>query len=93
MSKGRILAAALSVLVSAAVGVVTNVVTSDWNVVLIAVLGVLVALGIALQVVVSRSEEAGRTGSQIARASRGGHVVQAGRDVVMPRSEERDAGD
>ncbi|MFC7530853.1 hypothetical protein [Actinoplanes sp. GCM10030250] len=84
MARGRILAASVSVLVSAAVGVVTNVVTSNWNVVLLTVLGALVVLGVVLQVVVSRSEEPGRTGGLTARASRGGQVVQAGRDVILP---------
>jgi uncharacterized membrane protein HdeD (DUF308 family) len=90
MGRWRVAAAALSVVVSAAAGVVTNVVTDDGAAVLWVVLGVLVILGVALQIVVSVTDGSGG-GAQVAKASGGATIVQAGRDVIGPL--ERDGRD
>jgi peptidoglycan/LPS O-acetylase OafA/YrhL len=87
MRRWRIAAAAASVVVSAAAGVVTNIVTDKWSVALAVLLGVLVVLGVVLQIVASAAGDDG-PGGQVAKASRGATIIQAGRDVVRPS--ERD---
>jgi hypothetical protein len=85
MAKWRILAAAFSAFVSAAVGVVTNVVTSSWSITLLALLGALVLLNVVLQIAVTGADGTPAAGAQVAKASGRARIVQAGRDVVLTR--------
>jgi uncharacterized membrane protein len=86
----RIAAAASSVVVSTAAGVVTNVVTDNWSVALAVLLGALVVVGVALQIVASAAGDKAPE-RQVAKAGRGATIIQAGRDIV--RSPERDGRD
>jgi hypothetical protein len=89
-SRWRVAAAAATVVISAGIGAVTNLVTGEWSVALFVLLVALVLIGAGLQVAVTRSDAGGGTGGdgtgggpvQRARASRGSTVVQAGRDVI-----------
>ncbi len=86
---GRMVAAGLSVVVAAATGVVINLVTDRPTVALVAALGALVVLGVALAVWslwLGGRTSGPDTGAaarirQRARATGSASVVQAGRDV------------
>ena len=83
----RATAAAMSVLLAAGIGFLTNVLTARWNVAVAVALGALIVLGCATQVYLTSGDR--RTGTaetstpgQKASATGGGIVVQAGRDVI-----------
>jgi hypothetical protein len=76
-------AAALSVVLAAGTGVVTNLVTQRWSFALGAGLIVLVALGCAVQIYLTATDSGRRAVSQRASAKGGGAVIQAGRDAVI----------
>jgi hypothetical protein len=72
------------VVLSAAIGAVTNIVTGRWSVALFVLLVVLVVVGVALQVVVTMMESSGAPGPVLrARASGGSRILQAGRDITL----------
>lgn len=94
----RLGAAGGTVVVSVASGILVNLVTSKWSVTLAVALGVLVVVGVLLQLVVTRGDEStGPTADkatwflasirQRARASGKATVVQAGGDVIYPTSD------
>lgn len=89
----RSICAGATVVVGAAVGVITNVVTARWSVALAVGLGVLVVVGVALQVVLSVAEGHASGGHGVrlrATARHGGRVIQAGRDIqINPTSPDR----
>ncbi|MDQ7802721.1 hypothetical protein Q5425_03200 [Amycolatopsis sp. A133] len=86
----RISITALSVVVAAGTGVVTNLITNRWSLALAVGLGLLVLAGIVIQLVQTPWREQGegapgghRAPSQIASAGRDATVIQAGRDVHL----------
>jgi hypothetical protein len=81
---------------SAAVGAVTNIVTSRWNVALFVLLATLVLVGAALQILVTVLEgHASSLAAPVthlrARASGRSHIVQVGRDLTVSRDPSRGA--
>jgi hypothetical protein len=93
-SRWRLVAVGATVVVSAATGVLTNLVTNKWSVALGVTLGALVVIGVLLQVVLagrgdlsgSGSGQTGRRWSGIrqrARASGRSMIIQSGRDVSL----------
>jgi hypothetical protein len=84
--------AGAAVLVGTATAVVTNLITTKWSVGLAAGLGVLLVVGVALQVVLARREDPAGSGDeagapagpvirQDARARGRATIIQAGGDV------------
>ncbi len=95
----RGVAAGLTVVVAAATGVVTNLVTNRWNLASVVALVLLIVLGAIVQIVLTvadrRNPESSGGPSQRATARSGATVIQAGRDVRIagqhadqPRSAE-----
>jgi uncharacterized membrane protein YhiD involved in acid resistance len=76
-------ASGLSVVVAAAIGVVTNLVTNQWSLALAATLLLLIVSAVVIQVFPSRAPAEPAPG-QHATASDNAVVIQAGRDVVNP---------
>lgn len=80
--------AGATIVVGAAVGLITNVITARWSVSLAVGLGVLVVVGVALQVILTVTErpDSDSRGTRLrATAWRGGQVIQAGRDIRITR--------
>jgi hypothetical protein len=97
-SRWRLPAAGATVVVGAAIGVITNLITSRWSIGLGVGLGVLLVLGVILQVALAIGNDAaeavdGDAGRvlpsvrQVARARGHATIIQAGGDVT------RGAGD
>lgn len=89
-SRWRLPVAGATVVVGAATGIVTNLITSKWSVSLAVGLGVLLVLGVALQVALAAGDGGdGKNGDDgdgarvrlTARARGQSTVIQAGRDV------------
>lgn len=90
-SRWRLVAAGATVVVGAATGVITNLITTKWDTGLAVGLGVLLVIGVTLQVALAADDDrAGRadgagqrlrpTLRQNARARGRGTTIQAGRD-------------
>lgn len=86
-------------MVGAATGLVTNLITSEWTIALAVGLGVLLVIGVVLQVALVAGEEpAGSAGSadgsspsairQDARGRGRSTIIQAGGDVTVRHGEE-----
>jgi hypothetical protein len=103
-SRWRVLAAGATVIVGAATGVLINLITARWSNALGVGLGVLVVIGVLLQVMVANPDD--RFGSadsglsrsatvtkQKARASGRASIIQAGGDVIMPHRADRSSAD
>jgi hypothetical protein len=89
----RAVAAALSVVLAAGIGVVTNLVTQRWSIALGVGLGVLVLVGCGVQVYLVVTERGGprgeRSGVRQRAVVRGrGVVIQAGRDAQLRATDE-----
>jgi hypothetical protein len=95
----RASAAGATVVVGAAMGLVTNLITSKWTIALAVGLGVLLVVGVVLQVVLVAGEEPSESGGSADRASppairqdargRGrSTIIQAGGDVTVRHGEE-----
>lgn len=84
-SRWRAAAAGMTVVLGAAIGVVTNIVTGRWSVALVVLLVVLVVFGVVLQVAVTLMEGSGAPAGPVlrARASGRSRIVQAGRDITL----------
>ena len=93
-SRWRAAAAGTTVVLGAAVGAVTNIVTGRWSVVLFVLLMTLVVFGVVLQVFVTMLEGSDAPGGPVlrVRASGRSRVVQAGRDITL-RGEPGPSGD
>jgi hypothetical protein len=98
-SRWRLLAAGATVVVGAAIGLITNLITSRWSIGLGVGLGVLLVIGVILQVALARGDnpaeaangDAGRFRRSVRQDARaGGHatVIQAGRDVTLRSGDE-----
>ena len=98
-SRWRLPAAGATVIVGAATGVLTNLITSRWSIALAVGLGVLLVVGVVLQVALAAGD--GRTRSDggdgersrpsIRQAARGrgrATIIQAGGDVIIPPGRE-----
>lgn len=95
-SRWRVLAAGGTVIVGAATGVLTNLITSKWSIALAVGLGVLLAIGVALQVVLSAGDDGAVSGGdekrsspfirQAARARSRATIIQAGGNVTISPS-------
>jgi hypothetical protein len=90
VSAWRAAAAGATVLIAAAIGVITNLVTDQRSVTLAVALAALVAIGVLLQVVLSLDAPArwvGGTAAKVSQRARGSgqaRIIQAGRDVILP---------
>ena len=93
-SRWRLVAAGASVVVGAATGVITNLITTKSNIALAVGLGALLVIGVALQVALAAGDGSGEAGDgavkhprpsvrQNARAHGHGTIIQAGGDVVL----------
>ena len=93
-SRWRLLASGATVVVGAATGVVTNLITSRWGIGLAAGLGVLLVIGVILQVALASSDSPAESADRIARPSRPSvrqdgrargrsMIIQAGGDVTL----------
>lgn len=93
----RLPAAGATVIVGAATGVLTNLITSRWSIALAVGLGVLLVIGVALQVALTAGDDGAVPGGgvekrsslfirQAARARNRATVIQAGGNVTMPPS-------
>jgi len=93
-SRWRLVAAGATVVVGAATGVITNLITTKWSTGLAAGLGVLLVIGVALQVALVTGDDPAEPGVdasersrpsvwQSARARGRGATIQAGRDVIV----------
>src|SRR5215472_1999080 len=93
-SRWRLLAAGATVVVGAATGVITNLITSRWSIALAVGLGVLLVIGVVLQVALAAGDDGAGSGGgdgkrsrlfirQTARARDRATVIQAGRDVTI----------
>jgi hypothetical protein len=91
--------AGATVVVGTAIGVVTNLITSKWSIGLAVGLGVLLVVGVALQVAVTAREDPADSGGatdmpshaavrQDARARGHATVIQAGGDVNVKPDDE-----
>jgi hypothetical protein len=96
-SRWRVLAAGATVIVGTATGVLTNLITSRWSIALAVGLGVLLVIGVALQVVLSPGDDGAVSGSgdgkrslpfirQAARARSRATIIQAGGNVTISPS-------
>jgi hypothetical protein len=81
----RAAAGGATVVLSAAIGAVTNMVTGRWSTTLFVVLVALVVLGVVLQVAVTLTDTADAPGGPVlrARASGRSRILQAGRDIDL----------
>ncbi len=107
-SRWRLPAAGATVIVGAVTGVLINLITARWSIALGVGLGVLLVIGVLLQVMLAAADDgSGSDDSGSAHPRRGiwqkararGHatIIQAGRDVVvspqgMPAADEQDPG-
>lgn len=92
-SRWRFAAAGATVVVGAATGVLTNLITSRWSIALAVGMGVLLVVGVVLQVMLTADEDGTRAGGddrrsrfstrQVARARDRATVIQAGGDVTI----------
>ncbi|GIE76912.1 hypothetical protein Aph02nite_28620 [Actinoplanes philippinensis] len=91
-SRRRVAAAAATVVISAGIGAVTNLITGRWSITLFVLLIVLVLVGVGLQIAVTGAESGGGEGGptvQRARATKGATVIQAGRDLTVNDDQRR----
>lgn len=95
-SRWRLPAAGATVIVGAATGVLINLITSRWSIAVGAGLGVLLVIGVLLQVMLAAADDrAGSADGEGARSRRGiwqaarargrSTIIQAGGDVIVPR--------
>ena len=95
-SRWRLVAAGATVVVGAATGVATNLITTKWNIALAVGLGALLVIGVVLQVALAAGDGSAEAGDgdgavkhsrpsvrQNARAHDRGTIIQAGGDVVL----------
>ena len=106
-SRWRLPAAGATVIVSAATGVLINLITSRWSIALGVSLAVLLVIGVMLQVMLTAGDQGGHADGdsghpqagipgirQMARARGRAVIIQAGGDVtVQPRSAGPSTGD
>jgi len=90
----RLTAAGATVIVGAATGILTNLITSRWSIALAVGLGVLLVIGVVLQVALAAGHDGAVSDGgdekrsrlfirQAARARDRATVIQAGRDVTI----------
>lgn len=95
--KWRLPAAGATVIVGAATGVLTNLITSRWSIALAAGLGVLLVIGVVLQVALTAGDDGAVSDGgdekrsllfirQAVRARSRATVIQAGGDVTISPS-------
>jgi hypothetical protein len=93
-SRWRLVAAGATVVVGAATGVITNLITTKWGAGLAVGLGVLLVIGVVLQVALATGDDPAEPGDGAAERSRPsvrqnartrdrGTIIQAGGDVIL----------